>query len=79
MTVSQGHAARVEMTVEETVAEALRRIRAARDAAPPALAVELDDLREDLDPDAGYSDLYGRDWAMPHLLAALMGVAVREQ
>lgn len=78
MTVSQEQATRAEMTVQDVVAEALRRIRVVRDAAPAALAVELDDLLEDLDPDAGYSDLYGQDWAMPHLLAALMGVTVRE-
>lgn len=84
MSVSQEPGVAEELTVAEVMGEARRRIAAARDAvqgrageSSARLAAELDEFLDDLAPGKGL-DLEDRDLVIPHALAALMGIAVRE-
>jgi hypothetical protein len=70
------------LSVNQVSAEALRRVAAAREAALVAgredLAVELAEFAEEFDPQNSTWDLQGADWALPYVLAALLGVTVSE-
>lgn len=69
------------LTAEQVLVEARRRIAPARDAATERgdheLAADLDELCDDITVEN--LELDDQDRAVPHLLAALMGITVRER